>query len=131
MRQDPGRSHFRLDDAGVVLAGFGAAFGQEVQRIGALQAEQTVRGGGRGVARLSGIDHDHPATSAGQRQGGAQTSGTATNDRDLRVLIVVPLLAVPLDVPLVHRSLLVVDPLQHHPATDGMQFLLPNGKMGT
>jgi hypothetical protein len=69
-----------VDDFPAVSADLVTACGQQLGGWHAVAGEVAVHVGGGCVAWLTGIDHQDPAASPGQDQGGGQASGASAND---------------------------------------------------
>ena len=66
-----------------VAGDLGAAGGQQLGGRQAVASQEAVHVGGRGVARLPGIDHGDLPPGPGQDQGGGQAGGAAADDHDV------------------------------------------------
>ena len=77
-----------------VAGDLGAAGGEQLGGREAVGAEEALHVGGRGVARLAGVDDGDAAAGAGQHQGGGQAGGASADDHDVVLVHVIESVAV-------------------------------------
>ena len=74
-----------VEDLAAVAADLLATDGGQLRRRQALVAEVAVHVGGRGVARLAGVDDDHRPALAPELERGGQAGGRSADDGDVAV----------------------------------------------